>query len=224
MDFLRLARDIDILEKNPETEENSIYLSRIEGISEGSILITPPFMKGSYCHSLQTEIGTILNARIAAEGCSYFFECELISFKDSCGEDLWEISLPMNMRRVQRREHVRLSIALDVKIEFMDEKKKIITTFTKDLSAGGVQVVLEEPLPEDSDIHILLPLTDEIAIEAKGEIVRVIFPKTPRGMITTAIKFIEFPEEKQEEITKYIFQKEVHRRQKDKQLFGKSLR
>ena len=223
MDFLRLARDIDILEKNPETEEISIYLSRIEGINEKSILITPPFKRGSYCQSLQAVNGKVMSAHAADEGCTYSFECEFIGFSDSSNA-LWEISLPTNMRRIQRRKHVRLSITLDIIIKVIDERKKIITTFTKDISAGGVQVVLEEPLDDDLDVDICLPLTDEFVVETKGKIVRVIFPKTLRGMMTTAIKFSEIPDEKQEQITKYIFQKEVQRRQKDKALFGKNFR
>lgn len=223
MDFLRLARDIDILEKNPKTEEQSIYLSRIEEIGEKSIIITPPFLKGSYCKIIQAEIGKELSARVASEGCSYFFESNLISFNEN-SNDLWEISLPTNVRRMQRRQYVRLAIMLDVTIEFFDGKNKIITTVTKDISAGGVQVVLEKPIPDDLEVMISLPLTDKVAVESSGEIIRVIFPKTPRGLFTTAIKFNGIPAEKQEQITKYIFHKEVERRQKEKELFGKSLR
>lgn len=223
MDFLKLASTIDIFEKDPETEDDILYLSRIEKITENSILITPPVIKGDCFQALQEDSGKIINACVAAQGCSYLFECQLMDCKEN-PEDCWEISLPINIKRIQRREHVRLAIILDVKIEFIDQKKKVITTFTKDISAGGVRVVLEEPLPDDLDITISLPLTEEVAIETKGEVVRVIFPKTPRGMVTTAIKFNEIPKEEQEMITKYIFKKEVQRRQKDIELFGKSIR
>lgn len=223
MKFIKVANDIDILVKDSETKEDRKYLSRIEKIGKNSLLITPPFIKGCYCKLLQAEIGKIINGCIAADGCSYFFECELISCKNDSNA-FWEISLPANIQRVQRRQHVRLAIILDVTIEYIDIKKNIITTVTKDISAGGVQVVLEEPLPDDLEVTISLPLTEEMAVETKGEIVRVVFPKSPRSLFTMAIKFNEIPEEEQEKITKYIFKKEVQRRKKDKELFGKSLR
>jgi len=222
MDFLNLARDIDIFEKNLETHEKITFLSRIEAIDRKSIFISPPFKKDCYWYSLRGEVGTVFNARVGTDRCSYFFDTQLIGIS-STPTELWEMSLPTNVTKLQRRQYVRLAIILDVIIKFIDPYTKDITTVTKDISAGGVQIVLEER-PVDSYVKISLPLGKEVTIEAKGEVIRVAFPTTSRQCFTIAIKFNEMSNEKQEQITKYIFHKEVERRQKDKHLFGESLR
>jgi len=222
MDFLNLARDIDIFEKNLETHEEITFLSRIEAIDQQSIFISPPFKKDCYWQSLRGEVGTVFSARVGTERCSYFFDTQLIDINSTPAE-LWEMSLPTNVTKMQRRQYVRLAILLDVTIKFIDPYTKDITTVTKDISAGGVQIILEEP-PTDLDVKIILPLSKDVTIEAKGAIIRVAFPTTSRRCFTIAIKFNEMPNEKQEQITKYIFHKEVERRQKEKHLFGKSLR
>jgi len=223
MDFLKKARDIDIFEINQDIAQDITFLSRIEDISDTSMFISPPFKKGDYWQPLQGQVGKLLSARVATERSSYFFETKIVAIH-SDSTDFWELSLPTNVKKMQRRKYVRLTIMLSVTIKFIDPTLKAITTFTKDISAGGLQIVVENPLPNDSDIKILLPLTNKLTVETKGEILRVTLPETLRERITIAIKFSELSEEKQEQITKYIFNKEVERRQKEKSLFDKSLR
>lgn len=221
MDFLTLAHDIHIFEKEPEKGADITFLSRIEAIGERSIFISPPFKIDCYWQILQAEVGKIISVRVVTERCSYIFEAELLG-TSSASSVLWELSLPTNFKRIQRRQYVRLAIILEVSIKFINLEMNSITTFTKDISAGGLQVVLEEPPPENADVRILLPLNSEVTVEAQGEIIRVTFLETLRKRLAVAIKFNDIACEKQEQIIQYIFHKQVERRKKEKELFGDS--
>lgn len=222
MKFLKLKRDIEILEKQPESEEMITYRSCIKGIGEKSVFISPPFIWEDDWILLQAEVGKIFSAHIVTIQGAYSFEVELMKIHASA-RTLWEISLPMNITKIQRRQHVRLNINLDVTIEFIDTGKEKITVLTKDISAGGLQVIMEEVMPDGSNVNLLIQLTDESIVECKGEFVRTVPQKVSRDQFVTSIKFREIAKEEQEKITKYIFRKEVERRNKERALFGKSL-
>jgi len=207
---------VDIIEENPETNEKSTYFSRIEDIGLKSIFIAPPYRKGFY---LPPKVGKIITMWITAESCAYLFSVELLGYP-SAPVPFWEVALPINVKKIQRRQYVRFDIALDVKIEIEDKPGDPIIALTKNVSAGGVQIVLQEPLPEDSRVKVILPLTSEATVVAKGEVIRIVFPQAPYEKITTAIKFSEIEERARDLIIKYIFRKQAERRQKERTLFN----
>ncbi len=214
MNIFHITQKLDIIEENLDTQERFIYFSRIEDISEKSLFITPPFRKGYY---LPPKTGRIITAKVAGEGCAYLFKTSLMRYSTN-PILLWEISLPTNAKKVQLREYVRLAIALSLKIELEDEPHtgQIINTITKDISAGGLQVILPEQLPVDSKMQLTLSLDNKVTITAKAQIVRVIPPDTSEGKYIAAIKFKEIEEKTREQITKFVFSKQVERRQKEK--------
>lgn len=57
-----------------------------------------------------------------------------------------------------RRKHVRHSLAIAAEIAVADET---LTAETRDISAGGVSVILSEPLQEGSTVALLLILTQD---------------------------------------------------------------
>jgi len=216
VDFLRVMQKVDIIEENRETNEKFTYLSRIEDIGPKSIFIAPPYRKGFY---LPPNVGKVITMWITAESCAYLFNAELLGYS-SASVPLWEVALPINVKKIQRRQYVRFDIALDVKIEIEDKPGDPVIALTKNVSAGGVQIVLQEPLPPDSRVKVTLPLTSEATVVATGEVIRVIFPEKPHEKITTAIKFSEIEERARNLIVRYIFRKQAERRQKERALFN----
>lgn len=214
-DFLHVTQKIDIVEQDEVTQRKFEYFSRVEDIGETSLYIQPPYRKGL---SLGYRPGRVIRARVAAEGCAYLFDSALLGYIAD-PTPLWEISKPRNIQRIQMREHVRLNIVLDVRLEFLDNPGDTIQALTKDISAGGVQVVFREAPPDDSPVKVFLPLTVEVA--ATGKVIRRIIPETPEEKPAVGIKFDEIDEKTRNQIIKYIFGKQAEWRQKEKGLYNK---
>jgi c-di-GMP-binding flagellar brake protein YcgR len=215
--IFRPLEKIDIIHNDFETEEPILYSSFIETIGEDSMFILPPFQEN---RKMQSRIGDILQARITTEECAYFFEAVFLNYHwDDLS--LWEISLPIRMNRSQLRQFVRVKISLEVELEFLDEnlQRTVIKTLTKDFSAGGIQVVMPVAPPADSKVMIILSLADETTLRIKGEFVRIKYPKTESQNHFASITFCEVDNKMTNKIVKYLFDKQVAQRQKDRILF-----
>ena len=213
--LLRIAQKLDVIEEDLEKQEKRIYFSRVEDVREESILILPPFQKG---FTMPPRIGRVITAKVVSDRVPYLFEASLLSFI-SDQLPLWEISQPSRVRKIQMRENVRLSIILNTKMELLDSGRegKVINTLTKDLSGGGMQVVLPENLPLGTKMKISLPLLPDFTLETAGEIVRLLPPVTDSEKLAAGIRFINLDHRIQNQIIKYIFAKECENRQKEKE-------
>lgn len=217
IDLLRTLDKLDIIHEELEHQEPIIYSSFIESVNEQSMLILSPFCDDM---PLQSKVGDTISIRATTEECAYFFEAIFLGYRWN-GVSLWEISLPLHLQRSQLREYVRAKISLEVKIEFIDEhlQHKIIKTLTKDVSAGGLQIVMPVAPPPDSKVMVLLSLADQTILKVKGEFVRIKYPKTASQKHFASIKFCELDKKLTNKIVKYIFDKQIAQRQKDRTLF-----
>lgn len=213
--LLRIAQKLDVIEEDLEKQEKRIYYSRVEDVRDESVLILPPFQKG---FTMPPRIGRVITAKVVSDRVPYLFEASLLSFI-SDQLPLWEISQPSRVRKIQMRDNVRLSIILNTKLELLDPSRegKVINTLTKDLSGGGMQVVLPEHLPLGSKMKISLPLLPDFTLETTGEIVRLLPPITDAEKLAAGIRFINLDHRIQNQIIKYIFAKECENRQKEKE-------
>lgn len=215
--ILAALEKIDIRYNDLETQEEIIYSSFIDSIGEKSMFILPPFREDK---KMQSRIGDIVEARITAEECAYFLKAILLGYRWDV-ISLWEISLPIDIQRTQMREYVRLKICLEVILEFLDEhcQRKVIKTVTKDFSAGGLQVAMPVAPPADSKVMVTLSLREQTTLKMKGEFVRIKYPKTAFQKHFASIKFCELDDKVTNKLAKYIFDKEIERRQKERRLF-----
>ena len=222
---LRVAQKIDVIEENPETLEKRIYYSRVEDVRNESLLILPPFQKE---YVMPPRIGRIITIKVVSDRIPYLFDATLLKFIAE-HLPLWEISKPARVRKIQMRENVRISLILNVKLELEmkmemkmemidpERKVKVINTLTKDLSAGGIQVVLPEKLPIGSKLKIRMSLSPAFTLETTGEIVRLVPPVLESDKLTAGIKFLDLDHRIQNQVIKYIFTKEAENRQKKKE-------
>lgn len=216
--ILGTLEKIDITHNDLKTQEEFIYSSFIESIGEKSMFILSPFREDKI---MQSSIGDIVEARITAEECAYYFKAILQGYRWDVVA-LWELSLPIHIQRTQLREYVRLKICLEVVLEFLDEhcQSKAIKTLTKDFSAGGLQVAMPVAPPADSKVMVTLSLWDQTTLKVKGEFVRIKYPKTASQKHFASIKFCELNDKMTNKIAKYIFDKEIERRQRRRSLFA----
>ena len=120
------------------------------------------------------------------------------------------------MQRSQQCKYVRAKTILEVVLEYMDVRMQwqVMRTYTKDLSAGGLQVIMPSVPPEGSNVLVHLFLTEEEVLDLKGEFVRIEYPKTEEQKHFASIKFCEMERKMTERIVKFIFDKEVEQRKR----------
>lgn len=121
--------------------------------------------------------------------------------------------LPKTMKRVQRRNYVRIDAALDIAIQYAEEE--YFTTVTKDISAGGVAIVMprDRDLPIHSfvNVNIVLPMQpdEKTYIESKMKVIRM----THHAHIPlVSLQFIDLQSAFKEQIIQYCFKKQREQR------------
>jgi c-di-GMP-binding flagellar brake protein YcgR len=216
-DIIRVTQKIDIVEEDFNTLKKEIYFSRVEDIRADSILITPPFRKGSY---LPPRTGRIITARVVFEKVPYLFESSLLRYISE-QIPLWELSLPQNIKKIQMREDVRLDLGLPIKLTLQNDPEggKTLKALLKDLSAGGMQVILTQPLPVGTKLNLWVQLSDDFIFEPKGTIVRLTPPLPPLDKYSAGIQFDEVDAATRQRIVRYIFGKQAEMRIKEKKWF-----
>jgi c-di-GMP-binding flagellar brake protein YcgR len=217
-DIFRVTQKLDVIEEDLETLQKEIFFSRIEDIGENTLLITPPFRRGFY---LPPRIGRTIAARVVSDKVPYLFEATLLRYISE-QIPLWEVSKPSNYHKIQLREDVRLDISLKVSLEIMEseDENKIIRTLTRDLSAGGMQVVLPKELPIGTKVKVNVILCTDFTFEIQGTIVRLMPPLPPMNKYFAGIKFVKVDAATKKKIIRYIFGKQAEIRMKEKEWFS----
>lgn len=217
-EIVEVTRKIDVIEEDLENLKKDIYFSRVEDMTDSSVFITPPFRKGFL---LPPRIGRQITARIVADKVPYLFQSNLLRYLPG-PFPLWEITFPAVFNKIQMREDVRLEINLKVNLEVSagEDEIKIFKTLTRDLSAGGAQVLLPSPLSVGTTVRINVTLCSEFEFVSKGIIIHVIPPLPPVDKYFAGVKFLEVTEATKKRIIRYIFAKQAEIRMKEKEWFS----
>lgn len=138
------------------------YVARIENIINGGIVITPPeFVDGSTRLRDNLDITVVVTRQDAA----YEFSSRIKQRKAGTGEGFAFLTPPRSIRRVQRRQFVRIDLVSDVSyivwqpgIDWTSETTDDAWRHSRtiDISAGGVLVRADETLQVD-DLVVLRP-------------------------------------------------------------------
>ena len=216
-DILHVTQKLDIIEEDPETLKKEIYFSRIEDVGEDFVLVTPPFRKGFY---LPPRVGRMIAGRVVSNKIPYLFKANLLRYRSE-QIPLWEISMPSSFSKSQLRENVRLEVSLSVTLEPVPggEEKVLIRTLTRDLSAGGIQVVLLKPLPVGTTVKVMVMVSPDFVLETQGTIIRLMPPMPPLDKYVAGIQFGELEPATKQKIIRFIFSKQAELRMKEKEWF-----
>ena len=217
-EILQVTQKLDIVENDLNSQAQELFFSRIEDVRENTVLITPPFRKGI---SLPPRIGRTVMARVVSDKVPYSFESTLLRYVSE-QLPLWEISKPSEYNKIQLRSDVRLEIGLKASLEVLDssDEKKIIKTLTRDLSAGGLQVVLPQLIPVGTVVKVNVCLLSDFVFETKGIIVRLMPPLPPLDKPLAGIQFMEVTAAAKKKIISFIFSKQAEKRLKEKEWFS----
>lgn len=121
------------------------------------------------------------------------------------------------LKKVQRREYVRVDASLDVAISDPDDEEKEFTTVTKDVSGGGISVIIPdgiqiEPTTALDLVIVLRSKDDEIDyIFARAEVIRA-HEKTKESKSLLSMKFIDIYERDRQHMIQYCFETQLKER------------
>lgn len=121
-----------------------------------------------------------------------------------------------SIRKIQRREFVRVNFALDIAVHCPDQSFPPFTTVTLDISGGGLQMIVpkERKLKKGQSLHIWIALPRKSRkltyIDTKSEVVRVDQQEHGREVVSVAFKSLTHLEEQQ--IVQFCYEKQREKR------------
>jgi c-di-GMP-binding flagellar brake protein YcgR len=216
--ILHLMQKIEVFDDYPEIGHRRIYRSRIEDIGDNYVTIAAPFAGGYF---LPPRHNRTFTGCVAGNGCSYHFKMSLLSYTND-PVPLWRVTFPAEIKRVQMRSFVRLDITMHISVELAgpDGQPRVIDTLTKDISAGGLRLVMVKPPTVGEKVKLTLPLDDDVVVAADGKVIRVVPPGEDFHKYEVIIEFVKIAEKIRGQIVKFIFKKQIERRKKETEMFG----
>lgn len=185
--------------------------SRVEEIGKDYCLIAMPMAKSVPIILLQ---GTRFNGRVVVDGMVWQFTSEFLD-KRIHPIPVWVISRPFDIKKIQLRAFVRIDTVLPVELQVLSEdgSEPVFAASTSDISGGGLRAVSKQQLQVGTNLKVSLDLPGTGVVQGAGVIVREeLLPD--RVLYAAGIKFTELAEKDRDKIIKYIFRKQLERRQK----------
>jgi c-di-GMP-binding flagellar brake protein YcgR len=193
----------------------SRYSSLVLDYTEGQeIIVGVPMVQG---REIRLDAGTELTIFTSQADGLRIFSCTVLRRRELPSPCLY-LSWPDSIRRVQRRENVRVEVLLPVTVQVQDDEQlpQVLHGSTRDLSAGGVQIGLSEAPQLSTPVEVRLHIEDDNAVVCEGRVVRV--EANPRSTSErrywVAIEFTALPENVRRPLTRFVFdvQREQMRR------------
>lgn len=191
------------------------YSSRIEEVTGANMAIAMPLSKG---YPIMLSPGDLFDGRIIKDGAMYGFRSRFLD-KKLQPVPVWIVSLPQQLTKIQQRAFVRIDARLPVDITCADNNEladdpEVLSVWTKDISGGGMQLIVNTRLKIGELLHLTFKLPDPPEIHATGEIIRIHQPEPERQLFWIGVYFTEILEKDRTRIIRYIFQKQLERRRR----------
>ncbi|HWR40590.1 MAG TPA: flagellar brake protein, partial [Patescibacteria group bacterium] len=180
-----LGTDDDFLE---------LYKSRIEETHPEYLVIAMPITKGV---PVSLKKGDPFSGRAPSGTFSYKFTSQYIDRRMS-PLPVWIVSWPEQVTKVQQRAFVRMEVMLPtfltVKAGNRGEEPEKISAMTKDISGGGLQLILEKSLALGTKVQLMVNLPESGMTTAIGEVTRVQQPQADRPLFWVSVKYLDIQE------------------------------
>ena len=191
------------------------YPSRIENISNEKITLASP-MKNRI--PIYVNIGSEVSIWFWDSVAIYTFNSVSIS-NDNEGVALFTINSPEKIERVQNRDYVRVQTNIDVAVRSTtrDDEEILVNCKTRDLSGGGMMLVLTKHLhlKKDPEVYLEFELDGE-RIQSMGLIVWNDWELDSEGIERNilGVKFTTVTESNRQNIVRYVYKKQIELRRK----------
>ncbi|WP_054637404.1 flagellar brake protein [Thalassobacillus sp. C254] len=224
--MIEIGDRIFLERKEISSGEISRFRCRLVGKREGVLIIDLPINEETQKSAFFVE-GTVFHAWIiGADSAVYSFVTEIQARnKDKIPVLLLQDPGEKGMKRIQRRNYVRVDACVNLALHSVEEKASPIITFTTNISGGGAAAVL--PWNRKVDIGsiwkvyvVLHRNTEETElIRAKAKVVNV-YKKEAEVKEQAALQFIEIEGKDREKIVRFCFEQQIAQRGK----VGKAIR
>lgn len=189
--------------------KDGFYKSIIQDVTDEYVAINIPVKDGRFLPLTRNEK---IRALYFYDKNIYCFETEVVGKKM---ENIFMIllKLPTSMRKIQRRNFVRVSTLLKIwynKNQLTDTVNSILNIEQEafpatviDISGGGMRIRVEQNVKSGEILILTVPIKDE-SITIKGKVIRAEKEKT--GITTCGITFMELDNIHREKIIKLVFE------------------
>lgn len=195
--------------------EQENYKSIVQDNTKKNLLISVPVNKGVYLTLKTNEEIELVYYDDKAN--VFNFKCKIINRIVENGIPYYSTTLPYDVIRIQRRNHVRVSTVQVIKhIEKYNEEtdvnelQKLYNCLLLDISGGGMKIKLKEKIEMNEKIVAKIGNEKE-EFQVKGEIVRI--DKTEDKRYIYGVSFFDLENRTREKIIKMVF--EIMRKQRE---------
>ena len=178
-------------------KDNNSYLSLIQDIKDDYLLIDVPYAKGEYLHKYKE--GDTIEINYYNDNSYFMFKVNVIARQKENGIPVYKVTIPKEIKKVERRDFVRIDILENV---FYNKDDKWNKAVLLDLSGGGMRIRIKEDVEVGDKIQVNL-FIDEEKIQVNGVIVRVIQNEDKDNIC--GLEFIDIDERKRDKIIEKIF-------------------
>ncbi|MDU6519801.1 MULTISPECIES: flagellar brake protein [Clostridium] len=185
-------------------EGEVFYKSNLQDVTESYILIDIPVNNGIY---LTMNDNDEIEAEHYVDGGSYYkFNCRVLGRTREGKLNLYKLSKPYNISKIQRRNYVRVDMVEYAFYKLQNDngeevwKKGIIL----DLSGGGMKIKIEEKLSLRDRVTVNIFIAENEKVQIVGEVVRV--EKSNTSEYICGLKFKEISERTRDKIIQKVFE------------------
>lgn len=206
------------------------YISQVTQITDDEIQIALPIEREQL---VTLPVGTHLEVLYTDQSAQYKFNTKIVSRKMDNNIGVCNLKKPDKIDKIQRRDFVRVPIKITVEYRqlILDEvgnkvgssgileydesqQKEFKEAPTKNISGGGVLLIVEEDISLDSFVELKLDVENLSFETVIGVVVRVDEIPESENKLGLGIKFVNISQKKQDEIVQWVLQKqlELHRK------------
>lgn len=192
--------------------DKRVYKTVIQDVAKDGFLISIPISEGEYLILNQHEEVELYN--YVDDLSLYKLNCNIIGKVIDNNIPLYKISLPKDIKKIQRRNYVRVNMLHPIKYVKGEvnniKENEMLPALLLDLSGGGMRIKLREELYIGDIISAQLN-SEELAINVKGKVVRK--EKSNDGRFIYGISFWQLDNISREDIIRNVFK--IMRKQRE---------
>ena len=179
--------------------EDTVYNCSIQGITENELLINIPVNDGKF---LILDNGEKLDMKYCSEtGHYYEFEVQIIGREKNDNIPMYKLSLPRNVKKIQRRNYVRVTVLKIVKYK-LENEESWFEAITLDISGGGMKIKAGRKFKLNEKLIVKIETSSRV-VEAEVQIKRC--EKVNTNEYIYGLEFTDIHENRRDNIIEDVF-------------------
>ncbi len=189
-----------------------LHNGRIEGLRGNQVAVALP---EESLVLLRRAEGAAVRIIREAENALYLIDAWAVRGGDP-GCPVLTLRMDGNVRRVQRREDVRLSVLIDPEEALLirDDEEEPIKAIILDISAGGLLLHTKQPLSAKARLKLAFPLPGfPTIIQTRAEVVRLVQADSGESKSSrVGVRFVDLDRQQADAIVRFVFREQARRR------------